>query len=166
MANTKPMSLTIWPPDDHPEDAAYAIKVDWEKFEGRYEPKSITVTTRRPDITGPITGTVLRSLPIGKITDYMRARVQDNTRRKIERGVEVPEEWLEAWEKGEKPRLGVEHYERVAEVYKQAFAAGASPTKAVAETFKVSSSTAASWVSRARHKYELLGDTPMGKAGI
>lgn len=159
----KPLSGTHWPPDADP--APYAITVEWALFDGRYEPRSIKVTTRLPDETGPITGTTIRSLPIGKITDYMRSRVKGNAQRKIERGADVPDKWLEAWEKGEKPRLGPEHYERVAEIYSKAFAAGASPTKAVAEAFHVSPSTAGSWVSRARNKYGFLDPTPMGKAG-
>ena len=160
----KPLSGTIWPPDDA-EGAPYAVRVEWDLIDGRWEPSSIKITSRRPSETGPITGTTLRSLPIGKILDVLRARSKALAQRTAEQ-VDVPDGWVEAWEKGEKPRLGLEHYQRVADAYKAAFAAGASPTKVVADTFHVSSSTAGSWVSRARHKYGLLGDTPMGRAGI
>jgi hypothetical protein len=157
--------MTVWPPAD-PETASYSIKVEWDLFDGRYEPASIRIATRRPDATGPITGTVLRSLPIGKVVDHLRANQRAAHSYHQAQGRDFPSEYLEAWERGEKPRLGLEHYETVAEVYKAASAAGASPTKVVAETFQVSTSTAGSWVSRARNKYGLLGDTPMGKAGI
>ncbi len=164
----RPLSGTHWPIEEigEPAGARFLISVEWDLFDGRYEPRVIRVGTRRPDVTGPITGTILRSLPIGRIVNYMRHRVQSATQRQIDRGDEVRTEWREAWERGERPRLGREHYEAVAAVYTAAFAAGASPTKAVGEKFHVSSSTAASWVSRARHKYGLLGATPMGKAGI
>jgi hypothetical protein len=141
------------------------VKVDWELFNGRYEPKSIQVITIRPEVTGPVNGTTMRSLKIGQIVDMMRVD-QHKLVERIGREVEVPPAHLEAWEKGEKPRLGEDHYRRVAEVYKAAFAAGASPTKVVAETFHVSASTAGSWVSRARNKYGFLGETPMGQKGI
>jgi hypothetical protein len=62
------------------------------------------------------------------------------------------------------PHLGRGHFEKVALVYRDAHRSGDSPTAAVAEHFRVAYSTAARWVSRARHEYGLLPTTRRGKA--
>jgi len=59
----------------------------------------------------------------------------------------------------------VEHYEEVAAVYRAAFAAGKHPTKAVADHFGVSKSTAAKKVSRARELGLLAPARQRGVAG-
>jgi len=160
---TKPRAMTVWPADAG-EEAPYAIRVDWGLFKGRWEPETIRVHARLFAKTGPITGATLRSLPIGQIVGVLRDR-HKALAEKVASEVEVPDDYLERWEKGERPKLGREHYEDVAIIYRAAFDAGLRPTKAVAEHFNCSASTAGSWVSRARHRYGLLGDTSMGKAG-
>jgi hypothetical protein len=59
---------------------------------------------------------------------------------------------------------GPEHLAQVAKVYRDAFRAGERPTKVVAETWKVSRTTAAKWVARAREA-GLLGPTTQRRAG-
>ena len=166
----KPRGMTTWPLEVPVEERTHVITVDWDLLEGRWEPKAIRFAAIHPEVSGPITGAVLRSLPIGRIVDEIRRNQADLARKTFDQlnaeGVEVSEEHFEAWRKGERPRLGRSHYEQVAAVYTAAFLAGERPTKAVADKFMVGDSTAASWVSRARHKYELLPQTPSGKAGI
>ena len=166
----KPRGMTFWPTDVPAEEAPYVVRIDWDTFDDRWEPKAIRVATRLPDETGPITGAVLRSLPIASIVATVRSGQKDLAEQTGERlkadEVEIPEGYLEAWETGKRPRLGRDHYEDVAAIYRAAYQAGQYPTKAVAEKFSVSSSTAGSWVSRARNLYDLLPDTPAGKAGI
>ncbi len=169
MAKTQnPRGMTWWPTDV--DDAPYVVRVEWGEFDGRWEPKAIRIATRLPEETGPITGAVLRALPIGRIVATIRSRQKTLAQKTVDQlkadQVEVPEGYLEAWETGKRPRLSREHYEDVAAVYRAAYQAGQYPTKAVAEKFSVSSSTAGSWVSRARNLYDLLPDTPAGKAGI
>jgi hypothetical protein len=172
-----PRSAAWWPPSigepgvdldpDFDLDTGSPIRllIDWGQIGGRWEPVAIQVKTVRPEQTGPITGTLIRSIPLGRLVDQARVEQLGLAQRATFKG-EPPQGFVEAWGRGEKPRLGVEHYRRVADIYLAAFAAGASPTKAVAEVFHVSTSTAGSWVSRARNKHGLLPKTPMGKAGI
>ena len=62
-----------------------------------------------------------------------------------------------------RPRLSVEHLEQVAEVYAQAHAEQRPPRKAVAAYFKISPTSAASRIARARQA-GLLGLSGRGKA--
>jgi hypothetical protein len=60
---------------------------------------------------------------------------------------------ISAWEAsvGGRPRqYGPDHWAQVVTIYSDAYGAGLPPTKAVADTFQVSRSTAAKWVARAR----------------
>ena len=61
-------------------------------------------------------------------------------------------------------RLTPEHLARVAEVYRTAWQAGEPPTKAVAQSFEVSHSTAARWVGAAR-KAKHLGHADSSRGG-
>ncbi|MGQ5580358.1 hypothetical protein [Streptomyces sp. ECR3.8] len=61
-------------------------------------------------------------------------------------------------------RITREHLERVAEVYRNADAAGAPPTRTVQEQFGTTHSTAAKWVSQAR-KQGILGPPPGTRGG-
>ena len=68
--------------------------------------------------------------------------------------------------RGGVPLYQPEHFASVAETYRAAFAAGsAAPTKAVAQAFSVSRSTAAKWVARAR-EMGLLGEGVAGRPGV
>jgi hypothetical protein len=163
-ANFEPWDLLVVD-GDFDEAFPFRVLIYWGLVGGRWEPSDITIRTLRIDITGPITSTVLRQVPVGRLVDRARAEHYGIASTVAFKG-EPHQGFVEPWQKGETPRLGIDHYQKVAEVYKTAFAAGASPTKAVAEYYKVSASTAASWVSRARNRYELLPKTIMGRASI
>jgi len=62
--------------------------------------------------------------------------------------------------------LGKDHFEKVALVYRDAYARGESPTLAVAGHFHVARSTAGRWVSIARNEHRLLPKTHRGKAKV
>jgi hypothetical protein len=67
---------------------------------------------------------------------------------------------------GRKPVYGRDHFEQVAQVYKQALRRRKPPTKTVAEWpdwGPVDISTAAKWVSRARNEFGFLPPTTQGK---
>ena len=88
MAKTQnPGGLTYWPTDVPAEDAPYVVRVDWGEFDGRWEPKAIRVATRLPEETGPITGAVLRALPIGRIVATMRSRQKTLAQQTVDRDV-------------------------------------------------------------------------------
>ncbi len=71
-----------------------------------------------------------------------------------------------AKKKAGRPPLPASHYTAVAAVYSEALRNGANPTTAVIDHFHVSKSQAAKWVYRCRREpYNLLGDTPQGRAG-
>jgi hypothetical protein len=58
---------------------------------------------------------------------------------------------------GRPPSYGSDHFEAVAQIYsKHLRDGGRAPTKAVADHFKVQKSTAAKWVARARHDFQLI----------
>lgn len=61
-------------------------------------------------------------------------------------------------------RITREHLEKVAEIYRQADADGAPPTRAVQDAFATTHSTAAKWVSQAR-KEGILGPPPGSRGG-
>lgn len=64
------------------------------------------------------------------------------------------------------PLYGPDHFAAVAETYRASFHAGsAAPTKAVAQAFSVSRSTAAKWVARAR-EMGLLSAGVAGRPGV
>jgi hypothetical protein len=65
---------------------------------------------------------------------------------------------------GRPPIYDLEHFREVARVYSEAEWLGQPPTKTVADRWKVQLSTAAKWVSRARHEFSLLPATQKGKA--
>ncbi|MEU5094913.1 hypothetical protein [Streptomyces sp. NPDC020996] len=66
--------------------------------------------------------------------------------------------------KRKRNRITKEHLEAVAEVYRNADAAGAPPTRAVQEVFGTTHSTAAKWVAQAR-KQGILGPPPGSRGG-
>lgn len=158
----QPSSQLTWPPV---ENGPYFVDIDWEMVDGRWEPNRITIAPRDITVSGPITTSMIRSLPFGQIFDYARGIQRRGSEQvAVEHGLD--DSFAARWDRGERPRLGVDHYRKVADVYRLAFAEGRPPTKTVAEHFQVSTSTAGSWVSRARNKYGLLGETSSGEAGI
>lgn len=129
----------------------------------------------------PITATTVAELPIAKIIDELRDAAREHWRTMYatgvsataKAGVELPSELLfpsTSFEESEPRRPGAprryagEHFEQVAEVYLEAWQAGRRPTQAVADAFRVSRTTAAKWISRARNS-DLLTAGEQGKPG-
>ena len=127
-----------------------------------------------------ITAQLLRTLPIGRLTEEMR-------REKAEAAGAIADTLLEEGQDeayahhlqersrrfkaeaaagGRRPMYDREHYCKVANVYYRAWRKGDPPTQAVADYFTVSYSTAARWVRECRKPQRgLLGPTRRGKAG-
>lgn len=89
--------------------------------------------------------------------------VDKATRREVRSRLRVAREATSRDRPGP-PSLEKAHFEKVALVYREAHQRGDPPRSAVAKHFKVSHSTAARWVSRARHELNLLPKTQRGKA--
>lgn len=142
------------PTFDFDTASPWRVLVFWEEVEERMEPVEVRVLTVRPDLTGPVTAQTIREIPIG--------RLLRDARLDFVKKHSLPEA---AWVSDKKPRLGLEHYEEVAEVYRAAYGTG-SPTRAVREHFDVDQSTAAKYVARARNDYGLLPPAQKGKASI
>lgn len=99
-----------------------------------------------------ITGEVLRSVPVARL---------------IQLGINT-------WAKFEMPKITDEqihagptreNMEHVARIYRLAHAVGQPPTQRIAETFRLKSSNAARWVTRARELHLLDPAPAAGKAG-
>ena len=72
----------------------------------------------------------------------------------------------EQWEPkptGRPPMYGPEHFAKVASIYREAYAAGKTPTRVVARRFKTTEAAAAKWVAKCR-TIGLLPPTTRGKA--
>ena len=84
----------------------------------------------------------------------------------IDDSEEVVDAWLATLPKkpGRPRQYDRSHFQKVADVYAEAFVARRNPTKTVAERFQVSRSTAAKWVYRCR-QMSLLGPTEKRQAG-
>lgn len=91
-----------------------------------------------------------------------RAMVPEGKRRRVElEAVAVPSTGTPG-----RPRLYDEdHFRAIAALWREAHSRRENPTKAVADAFHVSRSTAAKWVSRARHEHHLLPATTQGRPG-
>lgn len=118
----------------------------------------------------PVTGAVLRSLPVAGIARVLRQDLADLAHwRAADQSLDKRTRGMLAKRAGELPETtyrvhSQEHYEQVAEVYAKAYRRGEYPTKAVAEELKATRSAAAKWVARAR-ALGLLGETEKTKAG-
>ena len=138
----------------------------------------------------PLTATNLRSILLGKLREqaarsYRETVIEaaeargflntDPSTADDERALAALRQWgrVERSVASAKPRRGrtgrpvergPEHLAQVAEIYRKAFRAGERPTKVVAERWKVSRTTAAKWVARAREA-GMLGATTQRRAG-
>lgn len=114
----------------------------------------------------PITTAVLRSIPLGRLTEkalweaasmYEKyasgaagVELGDEGRRFAEERAAAARAGAAKKRRPGRPRLyDDEHFARVARVYRE-HSGGRAPTKAVAESFQTSKATAAKWVARAR----------------
>ncbi len=124
----------------------------------------------------------LRSLPIATIVERLRTKAHQQEvqyRRQMKEHAERPDiselhAFLQAQAQlpdqfapkpvGRKPLYDLTHFVRVAEIYLAAWGHTARPTTTVAEQLRVSRSTAAKWVGRAR-EMGLLGPATHGRPG-
>ncbi|HUG08898.1 MAG TPA: hypothetical protein VMP13_08400 [Acidimicrobiia bacterium] len=139
-----------------PPQGPWVIAFEWAELDDRLEVVSVTVAAADRD--RPVTTSDLRAIPFASL-------INDARRQMVER---MPGDSLDIRKaRSGRTRLDKAHFENVAAAYIKAHKAGRSPTKEIAELFKVSKSTAAKWVGRARHDFDppLLGPTPKGKAG-
>jgi hypothetical protein len=133
--------------------------------------------------TGPVehprrlAGSEPRSVTTSDLRSLRFAQLIDEARRDLGRFqfAELGDpDWDEApWasgqdeepKRGRPPAYGPDHFVEVAHVYREAFARGRAPTRAVAQQFHVSESTAAKWVARCRRpELGLLPPTTRGRA--
>lgn len=166
-----------------PQGGPWALTYHWAEVNGRVECVGLDIrsffmegddaTTYRPvwadTAAVPISASFLRSLPVASLVRRARlllgasagwkaSKTGDKATRAVLRSVTA--------ELAESPRRlhGIEHFQRVAEVYSAAWQRGDHPTKAVAEEMKATRSAAAKWVARAR-ELGLLGPTDQRRAG-
>lgn len=156
----------LWP---GPDGAEWLLKFEWATVEERVQ--LIGFCVRSFDGDRPVTASVLRSIPLGRI-------VEDEARKRIETlrdsalhgpDKEAAARALPKYERslpisGRRPTYDRDHFVAVAKIYSDAYAVGAAPTKAVAQHFHVTPSAAAKWVARARG-LGLLGPTQQRRAG-
>ena len=170
-------SSFLWPDEDDP---TWVIRLLWHRVDGRYEVNGFEMNARRDNRT-PLTATLLRSVPLGSLIEKGRRnqiefrkdsalilqRTKESRDTFAEMGYptdkslrdslkEVEQDVFKEIEVLETPpprsRYDEDHWRRVTAVYDEAWAAGSTPTKAVAEHFNSSRSTAAKWVSICRKK--------------
>ena len=115
----------------------------------------------------PISSAVVRALPVGALEQALRHQLLYDLRHQTDispaeakvreaQGYaplserRLRQQLARARAKGVKPQHEPEHWQHVAEVYRRAWTAGESPSAAVAATYKISRSTARSWVQRCR----------------
>lgn len=174
-----------WPDPLH---GPYVVQLHFDGVDGRSACVGVEVWGRThaepgrphaplPGVT-PVTAQALR-LPLGRLVqEHMRTNlalgerrrkaIPDPASRREAYGDEERLEAVELWEKrgrrGAAPVYGPSHWQLVADVYSDAWAAGKPPRQAVVDYFTVSKSTGAKWVARAR-KAGLLAPTSRGVAG-
>lgn len=167
-----------WPDDDgdlevtlhfaEGEGRGECIGVDLRTFRWAgdpYPPRKLPGSEPRP-----LTTADLRGLRLGELVERGRASVF-RALTEPSRDAEWDEApWaagqLEPWQprgRGRPPLYGPEHFAEVARVYRDAFARGRKPTRAVAQRFSVTQATAAKWVARSR-QMGYLPPTARGRA--
>lgn len=135
--------------------ATWEVVTEWERRRGRLDP--VTVTINALDAV-PVTGDVLRAIPLGTLHRQARAEAASYARRKGKSSANfvalvnamVPE----LADLGGGPRRGVamsnDDLEQIAAVYRKAWNEGRAVTRAVADAFKIAESTAGKRIMKAR----------------
>lgn len=113
----------------------------------------------RPPGTHPVTSVGLR-LPLGS----MLARYVHGRRKTPRVVAPAVSDAGSLRGPGRPPVYSREHFENVADIYREALAEGRPPTQAVATRFGVSASAAAKWVATARYTWGLLPRTSKGRS--
>ena len=170
---------TPWP---HPLRGPWSVTCHFAVVNGRRECVGIDVRSFKIDDDGAyrllrrgsrlevVTAALIRSLPVASLIRDLRRGLSDVARHAAndpERSEEDRTTLLaRSSELAKSPRRvhDDDHFARVADIYRDAWSAGDSPTKAVAEQMGTTRSAAAKWVSRAR-QLGLLGATEQRVAG-
>jgi hypothetical protein len=164
----------------------YEVVLRFASVEGRMECVGVDVEPV-PRGTRVLTAVALRSIPLGKLVEKRRpkpgdvnvsvepggivwkggevnATVTPSTVAAVAAvGAPTVSGTAAARRGGRPPKYGPEHWQKVADVYRTAFAGKRlTPTRAVARRFKVSQSAAAKWVAKCRD-LGLLPPTTRGK---
>jgi transposase len=145
--------------------SGYLVTLDFAEVGGRLECVrfSIGAAVETPDAPEPepVTASAIRSVPLQRLIDKALAEETKNLRRWARRaGDSDSGDYLQARAaaaeaslpraQGRPREYSEEHFKEVADAYTRAWKIGDRPTKAVAEQWQVSRSTAAKWVARAR----------------
>jgi len=166
----------------------YLAQLRLEELNGRYEVVELRIGTRRDNRR--ITGEIVRGLRLSELAAQAASQLakMDAVAPQLDPGVplnaaDMPASWhaereaawapmveernrqrrLVAEAAGGSGRYAIDHFERVAAIYRRAYALHQPPTKAVATELGITSSAAAKQVSRARDK-GLLPPTTPGRA--
>jgi len=162
-------------------DGDIEVTVHLLEVAGRMECVGVDIRTFRQATIGGRTTRLARTEPraIGAadIRSLRLAEVVAEAREKIAAFLFAPtgdEAWdatpwaagqREKWEPkpGRPPIYGPDHFAEVARVYREAYAEGRTPTRAVARRFDATQAAAAKWVARCR-SMGLLPATTQGRA--
>ena len=147
-------------------DGLYEVTLRFAPIDGRMECVGVDVQAV-PEGMRAVTAVALHSIPLGRLIEKRRPKLGD-VAIVVEPGGIVwtgQEVTVSVTRRGGRPpKYGPEHWQKVADVYREAFAGGRlTPTRAVARRFKVSDSAAAKWVAKCR-QLGLLPPTTRGKA--
>lgn len=114
-----------------------------------------------------VTAVLMRQIPWGSVIEQSRETITDLPDVWVDdEGRHLAERLAEQFKKAPSPRgRGPGHFADVAAVWREAWQYGNTPTRAVAERFHTSYSTAAHWVVRAR-KMGLLPPSTKGTPKI
>lgn len=160
-----------WPDETGP----WEITLEWGNVADRLDVFSFKISVVGGE---PITASVLRRVPFGRLVHGHRQQyiewfeqevrllgeVRSLDEEELREIAELRKQFANPHRPGPKGKP-MDHFQKVAEIYAEAYIRGERPTKAVAEEFHVSRDTAAKWVSVARNKLKLLGATVPGSAG-
>jgi CRP-like cAMP-binding protein len=149
---------------DHRGKVIGLLRLTFEEHGGRMECVGLEVRS-----IGTLTASMLRQIRLAEEADKQRrvlaivrpaqavlSRAQAEEVKRLQR----------AWT-GRRGacRYGPEHFAEVARIYRDAYAVGRTPTRAVARHFKTTQAAAAKWIGRCRSdELKLLPKTKRGKA--
>jgi hypothetical protein len=125
-----PSTQHRWPRGDGP----WVVTLGWRVIDGRPECVEVNIAGGE-DVTGPLTGTLLRQIGIPGFIAADRAAMMPAEEPAVPAGMR---------------RSTVERFRRVAAVYRKALAEAGNPVQAVAAEFNLTGPSAANLVARAR----------------
>jgi hypothetical protein len=156
----------------------WSLRFHWAVIDGRAECIGLGIGPADEDHPLPVTRSLVRELPIGKLISeelqtyrsllvaLEHGQLPGASKAAKAAARELAPAFSERPQRagGRRPKYDNGHFAEVAKVYGHAYAAGRTPTRAVAKHFSASPSAAAKWVARAR-KMGFLGPTDPGVAG-